>query len=129
MLLIKASIGSSEPERYIPAMEAIPYRGYLRFSFIFIGINYSFTVEESRGESDLDEPMNEGIQWCCYINKERGWLSCVNHVVVRLARFAVRISGTVSAQDVKRRRRNVPASNEDIHRVLREGDEVKGGSQ
>ena len=67
-------------------------------------------MEESRGGLGLDEHRNEGIEWCCYINKERGWVSCVNHVVVHLVRFAVRISRTVSAQDVKRRRRSVPAS-------------------
>jgi len=40
-------------------------------------------------------------------------VSCVNHVVVHLARFAVRISKTVFAQDVKRRRQSAPASKED----------------
>ena len=71
-------------------------------------------MEESRGESNLDEHRNEGIEWFCYINKERGWVSCVNHVVVHLARFAVRRSRTVSAQDVKRRRRSAPASKERV---------------
>jgi len=40
-------------------------------------------------------------------------VSCVNHVVVHLARFAARISRMVSAQDVKRRRQSAPASKED----------------